>query len=173
MGRTIPPQSAEWHFLPENLSLAPAPAPTPDDGRWDVSPTNPDLRDIWRASILTCNATNALRARYRLAPLAYDAALAAPAFHQAAYCATRGVLTHTRPDGSSSWDDLTKMGYGWLAAGENAAWNYPDAPSVVAGWYSSPGHRANLLGNYTRTATACVRGADGSLWWFAEYARPK
>ena len=38
--------------------------------------------------------------------------------------------------------------YAWL--GENIAFNYPDAPSVVNAWMNSPEHRANILNpNYT------------------------
>jgi uncharacterized protein YkwD len=54
--------------------------------------------------------------------------------------------------------------HGW-SAGENLAWGAPDlsASSTVKMWMNSPGHRANILGNWRRVGVAIVHvsGASG------------
>lgn len=48
--------------------------------------------------------------------------------------------------------------------GENLALGYPDAPTMVAGWMASPGHRANILrSGYTSIGVACTSGSRGLL----------
>ena len=39
----------------------------------------------------------------------------------------------------------------WMRLGENVAYGYA-ASSVVAAWMASPGHKANILGDFTHIA---------------------
>jgi uncharacterized protein YkwD len=56
-------------------------------------------------------------------------------------------------------------GYQGWSAGENLAWGAPDlsASSTVEMWMDSPGHRANILGNWRRVGVSFVHvsGASG------------
>jgi Ca2+-binding RTX toxin-like protein len=68
--------------------------------------------------------------------------------------ATGDFFDHTDPsNGSKPWDRAAAEGYDqWSTVGENIAAGYTTAESVVAGWLSSPGHRANILNaSFTHT----------------------
>ncbi|MGW2747781.1 CAP domain-containing protein [Streptomyces sp. NPDC001450] len=54
-------------------------------------------------------------------------------------------MSHTGSDGSSPGDRITSAGYNWSTYGENVAYGYSTPEQVMAGWMSSPGHRANIL----------------------------
>jgi len=57
----------------------------------------------------------------------------------------RGVMSHRGSDGSSPSQRVSDAGYVWRTVGENVAWGYPSAASVLDGWLGSPGHCANLM----------------------------
>jgi uncharacterized protein YkwD len=57
-----------------------------------------------------------------------------------------GAISHQGPDGSTPRSRAREAGYtAWRQVGENLAFGYPDAASVVEGWMDSPSHRANLM----------------------------
>ena len=58
------------------------------------------------------------------------------------------------------------LGSGGSAA-ENAAMGYTSADSVVNGWLSSSGHRANIEGNSKRTGVSAVKSSDG-VWYYTQ-----
>ncbi len=60
---------------------------------------------------------------------------------------------------------------GWSKAGENVAHGYATGAAVHAGWMSSPGHKANILGDFTDIGIAHISGANGtwSVQVFAKY----
>lgn len=51
------------------------------------------------------------------------------------------------------------------AAAENVAYNYKNAEIVVQNWLKSPGHKANIDGNYDLTGIGVVRDAHGKLYF--------
>ncbi|MCB9679896.1 MAG: CAP domain-containing protein [Alphaproteobacteria bacterium] len=53
-------------------------------------------------------------------------------------------LSHDSSDGTSMGERVARF-YDRSYVGENVAWNYPDARSVVVGWLCSTGHRANIM----------------------------
>ena len=55
---------------------------------------------------------------------------------------------------------------GLRSAGENVAYTSGPATSVVGAWMHSPGHKANILGNYRLTGVAVRKG--GGYWWAAQ-----
>lgn len=61
---------------------------------------------------------------------------------------------------------------GWSRAAENVAYGYsPD--SVTTGWMNSPGHRANILGDYTDIGIGAYKDGNGRWWYvqnFGKYA---
>jgi hypothetical protein len=60
--------------------------------------------------------------------------------------AQRDFFAHCDLDtGASPWDRMQAVGYSYNSAGENIAAGYSSPASVMAGWMSSSGHRANIL----------------------------
>ena len=53
------------------------------------------------------------------------------------------------------------------SAGENVAMGYLSAASVVSAWLNSPGHRANIESNATRTGVSAVKSSTGD-WYFTQ-----
>ena len=45
----------------------------------------------------------------------------------------------------STGQRITAAGYNWSAYGENVAYGYSSPESVMQGWMTSPGHKANIL----------------------------
>ena len=108
------------------------------------------------------------RARRGLAPYTWEATLARIAADQAAHCARTGQLTHIGPGGSTVGDRATAAGYRWSRLGENAVYG----PDPVGRWLDSPGHRANVLGEYREMGMAWADGG-GKRWWVACYGTPR
>ena len=71
-------------------------------------------------------------------------------------------------------DRLEAVGYRYRAAGENVAEGYPSAASVVAGWMTSPGHRANVVSrNYYEMGGAVATGKNGRRFWAQVFGTPR
>ncbi len=69
-------------------------------------------------------------------------------------------MGHIRPDGSECF-----TAFDWTsAAAENVAYGYTTANDVMNGWMNSSGHRANILGGYTKIGIGCVY-VDGTYYW--------
>jgi len=73
-------------------------------------------------------------------------------------------FSHSRPDGSSCFTALAEQGAAYAACGENIASGYATPSAVMAVWMNSPGHRANILGNYNRLGVG-VYEQNGRLHW--------
>ncbi|MFI8181276.1 CAP domain-containing protein [Actinacidiphila glaucinigra] len=54
-------------------------------------------------------------------------------------------MSHTGSDGSSPADRISSVGYNWSSYGENVAYGYSSASSVMSAWMASPGHKRNIL----------------------------
>ena len=134
----------------------------------------------YQASDLTeCNLTqdslrfymlkyvNEFRVKNRRQPLQYDSALNVGAFNHSLYLACHDEFAHIETESNSKYytgktpSSRCKM----LSVGENCAMNYCYADSLngplsanerelakelVEQWERSPGHRANMLGTYTK-----------------------
>ena len=103
--------------------------------------------------------TNANRANAGLPPLAREASLDAMAQEWATYMASQKSMVHS----SNEWR-LSKVSAGAsLCCGENIAYGYTTAASVVSAWINSPGHRANILdGRYTHMGAGY--NSTGHYW---------
>ena len=67
-------------------------------------------------------------------------------------------LSHSSNPGGFSW---------W---GENVAYGYNSASSVVAGWMASPGHKANILkSQYTKMGSCSAVAASGTKYWVQQF----
>ncbi|MBA9048994.1 MULTISPECIES: CAP domain-containing protein [Streptomyces] len=137
---TAQPGGAPSAARPEQTD-APAPAPT-------ASSTPTPAATATTASGVTAQIVqlvNAERAKAGCQPLTLNAKLTKAAQEHSADMAAHQNMSHTGSDGSDPGTRITQAGYTWSAYGENVAYGYSTAAEVMAGWMSSPGHRANIL----------------------------
>lgn len=111
------------------------------------------------------SAVNAERSRVGLPALAWSAGATAAAQGHAADIASRDRLTHTGSDGSNAGTRLQRAGVAPTAWAENIAAGYRDAAEVAAAWMASPGHRANMVGNYRYAGIGVAASASGTPYW--------
>ncbi|MFF4840617.1 CAP domain-containing protein [Streptomyces collinus] len=88
---------------------------------------------------------NAERAKVGCSALTLNPTLTKVAQAHSQDMAAHQNMSHTGSDGSSPGDRITAAGYNWSSYGENVAYGYGTPEEVMAGWMSSPGHRANIL----------------------------
>ncbi|WP_326649651.1 MULTISPECIES: CAP domain-containing protein [unclassified Streptomyces] len=88
---------------------------------------------------------NSERGKVGCSALTMNAKLTKAALDHSKDMASHKNMSHTGSDGSSPGDRITSAGYSWSTYGENVAYGYATPESVMAGWMSSPGHKANIL----------------------------
>jgi uncharacterized protein YkwD len=88
---------------------------------------------------------NAERSKVGCSALTLNATLTKVAQAHSEDMAAHSNMSHTGSDGSSPGDRITRAGYNWSTYGENVAYGYATPEEVMAGWMSSPGHKANIL----------------------------
>ena len=120
-----------------------------------------ETRDL-QASL---DLVNAERAAAGLRPVTGNAKVTAAAQAHANDQAAMGAMSHTGSDGSNAGIRLERQGFVWTAWGENVAAGFTSAPSVMAAWMNSPGHRATILGNYQYMGIAVAQSANGTMYW--------
>jgi uncharacterized protein YkwD len=104
---------------------------------------------------------NALRARYKLPPLAESATLAGAAYAHARDMAARRHLDHR--------GFRERVAALHAVAAENVAYGCPDAACAFRMWSRSPGHRRNMLmRGVTHYGLASAMAADGRRYWVLE-----
>lgn len=94
--------------------------------------------------------TNGQRTNHGQSVLSLNAELDKAAQAKADDMAARDYWSHITPDGKTPWSFVTASGYNYQTAGENLAYGFSTASSVITGWMNSPEHRANLLGSSYR-----------------------
>lgn len=106
---------------------------------------------------------NQQRAALGLAALVWSDGLAKDAQVRAKEC--EQSFSHTRPNGTDWWTVDSNLMYG-----ENLAYNYADANSVVSAWMASPTHKANIVnGEFTTVGMAAYQTAGGVWYWAQEF----
>lgn len=132
--------------------------------------------DYSLTSLLT--ETNQQRATESKPTLTLDSRLTAAAQSKAEDMVKQDYWSHNSPSGATPWTFIGGSGYQYQMAGENLAYGFDDASSVVRGWMNSPEHRANLLGtNYSNVgfgiaSTPNFQGRGPQTIVVAEYATP-
>jgi hypothetical protein len=106
---------------------------------------------------------NQERAAKGLPALVRNASIEAVAVNWANQMAASGTMQHN-PDYSS------QIPGGWTAAAENVAQGQHTAAQMNADWMNSPGHRANILGDFTSIGIAFVT-ANGTTWGVQDFAK--
>jgi uncharacterized protein YkwD len=123
--------------------------------------------------------TNDLRAQNGLPPLDVNAQLNASAARMSNDMAAHntiqpGPAPHVGSDGTDPGQRISAAGYVWRSWAEYIASGYPDATSVVQGWWNSDGHRRNLLSTaVTEIGVAVSYSASGVAYWTQDFGRPR
>lgn len=79
-------------------------------------------------------------------------------------------MTHTGSDGSSPGDRVSRAGYNWNGVAENVAYGYSDEEECMRQWMNSPGHRENILGDYTHFGSA-VSKSGGTPYYTQDFGK--
>jgi len=116
----------------------------------------------------TIQLVNAHRASLGLRQLVVVPALQASAEWKARHMAKYGYMAHADPAppvDRTTADRMSACGYtsSW---GENIAYGYPTAESVVTGWLGSPGHKANIENaSFAGIGSGAAVSASGQVYW--------
>ncbi|HIS28205.1 MAG TPA: CAP domain-containing protein [Candidatus Avamphibacillus intestinigallinarum] len=89
--------------------------------------------------------TNIMRTSHELNPLQWDEETSKVAFAHSKDMENNQYFSHYGLDGTGLKERLGKKKIAYVAAGENIAAQYPDAPAAMEGWLNSEGHRQALL----------------------------
>ena len=155
---------------------SPAPDPLPA-ARPNPAKASPNAADSLRGTDgqviqAVLESHNAERARRKLSPLVLDPELTAAAQAHADDMARRGKMAHRGGDGSSPFDRMKRAGYSFQAAGENVAYGFDRVDAVMAGWMKSPGHRRNILGDYTQLGVGRAIAPGDVSYWCVTFGTP-
>lgn len=107
---------------------------------------------------------NQNRAQAGLGPLRHNAAMDAVAMRWAQQMAAANNMSHN--PGYS-----TQIPAGWRRAGENVAEGQLTPADMEAAWWASPGHHANIVGDYTDIGAAFFTDATGQTWGVQNFAK--
>jgi uncharacterized protein YkwD len=119
-----------------------------------------EIGDVSRGALL--QSMNEQRARRGLPPLHRNVRLDAAAADRIRDMFEYGYFDHVAPDGTEPFVWVRQRGYRYVRVGENLATGQRAARQVVEQWMGSPGHRANVLGNFEDTGIAIASGSpDG------------
>jgi uncharacterized protein YkwD len=106
-----------------------------------------------------------------LPALKFDPTLRAGALAHSQDMSANNYFSHTSPTLGDFGTRIKAAGVSYTAAGENIAM-YPSVEQAEVGFMNSPGHRANILGDYTRVGIGIVynqsKGEYYITQWFAK-----
>lgn len=95
-------------------------------------------------------AVNVQRRAYGLSALCMNSKLLVAAQLHSADQASHDTMSHTGSDGSTLKTRILAQGFtSYSRIGENVAAGQSTVTRVMTSWMNSPGHRANILGDYT------------------------
>ena len=153
-----------WSCSVPVVPPAPSSAPAPATATVRVGPTEARI----------FNLINAERKRQGLPTLEYSRQLDAMAKIQARNMARFHKMAHVLPESGlpTLTDRARHVGYPFGRLAENVAHDYPDAQTVVQGWMTSRGHRANILNSdVAETGIAIARSSSGGLYYCQVFGR--
>lgn len=106
------------------------------------------------------DATNQARVANSLGALALNSQLNNGAQAKAEHMIANNYWAHTAPDGTEPWHFFDIAGYSYIKAGENLAYGFDGSAEIVDAWMGSPGHRANILGDYKDMGFGIANGPN-------------
>lgn len=109
------------------------------------------------------SVTNAARLAHGCKPLVLNSKLNKAAQRHASDMANNEYFGHTSPDGTTWRTRIKRAGYAH-PAGENLAFGYDAAASVVRSWLASPHQRHKLLNCDVKKIGFGHANLDGGYW---------
>ncbi|MEV4416487.1 CAP domain-containing protein [Catellatospora sp. NPDC049609] len=159
-GATRPAPATSAPRTPPAGARGPAPRPSPESAR--VTAMEDQVTSL----------INRERERAGCPPVHTDERLRAAARRHSADMAQHDYFSHTSRDGSSFVDRVADAGYPRRhAAGENIAYGYPTAESMVDAWMASTGHRSNILNCDARATGVGLAYQGRTPYWTQEFGR--
>lgn len=150
------PPSFEKYLLGEEMLAVGLAAPMPPLTRQVLSANARLAGQLDEQEARAVTALNLTRTLLGLAPVAVDLRLCAAARDHSNDMKTLGFFSHESPvPGKATPWDRAKL-FGTTASAENIAAGYPDGNAVNEGWFHSPGHHKNMLGNHKRVGVGRV-----------------
>ena len=134
----------------------------------------PATRRVGATEARIFNLINAERKHQGLPPLEYNRQLDEMAKIQAQNMARFHKMAHVLPQSGlpTLTDRARHVGYPFGRLAENVAHDFPDAQTVVQGWMTSKGHRANILNSQVvETGIAIARSSNGGLYYCQVFGR--
>lgn len=129
----------------------------------DSAPAAEDDSELARVRAQILSEVNAYRADEKLKPLKETSAMDAVAQDWSVQMASEQEMYHN-PDFSQ------QIPKGWTRAGENIAAGF-EYDEVTTAWYNSPGHRANMLGDYTHIGIGYGYADDGRAYFTQDFGK--
>lgn len=111
--------------------------------------STPEMSPFTRTELL--EGINKLRASEGKSPLTINARLNESAQLKANDMTKNHYWAHISPDGTEPWAWFDKANYDYGVAGENLAKCYKKSDNAIKAWWNSPGHKANMLGEFEET----------------------
>jgi len=94
-----------------------------------------------------------------LQPLELNDKLVQAALQKAQDMLAKEYFAHTSPSGITPWYWFDRVGYDYIAAGENLARGFTESIYLHQAWMNSPSHRDNILNkNYQEIGIAVIEG---------------
>ena len=147
-----------------------------------VQGTPSRTRQLTATEQAVVNLVNQERTRRGMAALTIDARLTFAAGFHSTQMATRSNALPSNPGaamqhtlyGVNAPTPASRLDYAgyddWWTYGENIAFGYTTAASVMQAWMNSPGHRANILNpDFTQIGVGAATSAAGYLFWTQEF----
>jgi len=124
--------------------------------------TVPNIDQIKHTEHIVIQLVNQERARHGLKELRPDWELSRVARHKSLDMMQQRYFSHTSPTYGSPFDMMQAFGIKYQRAAENIAQGQQTPHAVFRAWMNSPGHRANILGDFTHIGVGYVE--QGKYW---------
>lgn len=124
--------------------------------------TIPTIDAIKHTEHLVIQLTNQERAKNGLSALRPNWELSRVARYKSVDMLDKNYFSHTSPTYGSPFAMMDNFGISYQRAAENIARGQRTPQEVVTAWMNSPGHRKNILGDFTHIGVGYVE--DGKYW---------
>jgi uncharacterized protein YkwD len=81
-------------------------------------------------------------------------------------------LEHSGSDGSTVFERVKRKCYAFVRVGENIARGQKTVEDVMSSWMKSPGHRANILSDFTEFGAARADDDERITYWCVNFGIP-
>jgi uncharacterized protein YkwD len=143
---------------------------------WDIRPDSTAVgkptASVDPLIIELVKAHNNARAETKLPALELDAKLVEAAQLHARDMSEHQKLSHQGSDGSTPAERVKRQSFHSLRTAENIAFGQRTVEAVVKTWLNSPGHKRNMLGDYSRIGAAKSTDKQGEPYWCVVFGTP-